>query len=156
MFIIQSLEYEWEKSQRGAKFASQRSLLPQTLSLDCLPDYDRGIALDNRGRFLKHSKDFISCDRFNIKYSIDPDLLEVELLGIQPAYGFPPSIRVNQDEWIQLKYNYRKVDGNHSRWFFGLRTINVGNFATFKSDVFLTKNARRIYDFQRNIYRINK
>ena len=105
MFVIQSLEYEWEKSQRGAKFAAKRSSLPQELTLDCTPDYEKGIALDNRGRFLKHSKDLISCDRFNIKYSVDTDLLEVELLGIYAAYGFPPLITVNQDECIQLKYN---------------------------------------------------
>ncbi len=156
MFVIQSIEYKWEKSQRGAEFAARRSSLPDKLLLDCVLDNDRGIALDNRGRFLKHSPGLISCDRFNIKYCNDTGLSTVELLGIQPAYGYPPLITVRRNEWIQLKYNFREVDGNHSIWFFGVRIINVGSFSKFKSDIFINKSARRIYDFQRNMYRISK
>ncbi|MEM9220054.1 MAG: hypothetical protein AAGD25_37725 [Cyanobacteria bacterium P01_F01_bin.150] len=156
MFLIQSIEYKWEKSKRGSQFASERSLLPDKLPLDSIAENENGIVLDNKGTFLNHSANVVSCDRFNIQCNVSSDVLTVELLGIQPAYGYPPSITVYKDEWIQLKYNFREVDGNHSAWFFGVRIINVGRFSDFKSDIFLTKNPKRVYDFQRNLYRISK
>jgi len=156
MFMIQSIEYKWEKSERGSKFASERSLLPEKLLLDCNLNNGSGIALDERGSFLNHSEGLASCNHFNIKYDISTDLLKIEFLSIQPLYGLPPSTKVNKGEWILLKYNYREVEPNHSVWFFEVRIINVGNFSEFRSDVFIENDVRRVYDFQRNIYRISK
>ena len=156
MLIIQSIEYEWEKSERGSQFASRRSLLPEELPLDCIPNNHNRIVFDNKGRFLNQSEDLVSCDRFNIKYNNNTSLVEIEILGIQSSYGIPPTIVVNRDEWIRLKYNYRRVDGNHSIWFFGIRIVNVGNFCEFEGNVFLKEKAKRIYDFQKNLYRISK
>ncbi|MBU2713826.1 hypothetical protein [Zooshikella harenae] len=157
MIIVQSIEYEWDKSQRGSKFAVERSLLPEELPID-VKVADEFITFDNRGKFLSRSKNLIFCDKFIIKAHSEAQNVDVEILGKQFTYGRPATIKINSQEWVRLKYNYRRVEAqsDYSNWYFGVRIINIGIYDELHPGLFLHNKIKKIYDFQSNLYRITK